>query len=98
MTPTKFSAEYFQARTELILAEIERRSPHRQKYVAADCRWDSRRGTVESSQAERILEVSEQGEEVLVVTSGSSANKIAFPLRYHLHRNAEGWLIHQVES
>jgi hypothetical protein len=67
MTPTKFMAEYFRDRTELILTEIERRSPHRQKYFTSDCRWDSRRGTVESSQAERILDVSEAGDEVLVV-------------------------------
>jgi hypothetical protein len=98
MTPTKFMAEYFRGRTELILAEIERRSPHRQKYFTSDCRWDSRRGTVESSQAERILDVSEEGDEVLVVTTGSSSNSIAFPLRYHLRRNAESWLIQQVES
>ena len=98
MTPIKFMGQYFGDRTELIRAEIERRSPHRQTYFAPDCRWDSRRGTVESSQAEKILEVSQTGEDVMVVTTGRSANDIAFPLRYHLHPNGESWLIHKVES
>ena len=66
---------YFRDRTELIKAEIERRSPHRQTYFAADCVWDSRRGTVESSEAERVLDVSEVGDEVIIDTSGSSYNK-----------------------
>lgn len=97
MTPIKFMAQYFRDRTELIIAEIERRSPHRRQYFATNCTWDSRRGTVESSQAEKILEVSEVGDEVLVVTSGTSHNSIAFPQRYHLRANNETWLIHQVE-
>ena len=97
MTPTKFMAQYFQDRTDLIVQEIERRSPHRQKYFGSDCVWDSRRGTVESSQAEKILEVSESDGETLVVTSGTSQDSIAFPLRYHLRPNGESWLIFQVE-
>ncbi len=97
MTHIQFLREYFQARTDQIKAEIERRSPFRQKYFAADCLYDSRRGIVESSQAENILDVSEVDGEVLVNTTGTSANKMAFPLRYHLRRNGESWLIHQIE-
>jgi hypothetical protein len=98
MTPIKFMAQYFGDRTELIIAEIDRRSPHRQQYFDAACKWDSRRGTVESSQAEKILEVSESGNEVLIVTSGKSHESIAFPQRYHLRPKGEAWLIHQVET
>lgn len=98
MTPHTFMAAYFKDRTALILSEMERRLPHRRAYFASDCRWDSRSGAVESSEAERILDVSEADGGVLVVTTGSSANKIAFPLRYHLRRNGESWVIHQVET
>ena len=91
-------AQYFRDRTQLIVAEIERRSPHRQSYFAAGCRWDSRQGTVESSQAEKVLNVAEVGDETLVVTTGRSHNQITFPLRYHLRPHAESWLIHQVDS
>ena len=97
MTPIKFMAQYFRDHTELIVAEIERRSPHRQQYFSSECEYDSRKGTIESSQSEKILEVSEVGDEVLVVTTGSSQNSIAFPLRYHLRVRGESWLIHQVE-
>lgn len=97
MTPIKFMAQYFRDRTELIVMEIERRSPHRQQYFSPECAWDSRKGTIESSQSEKILEVSEAGDEVLVVTSGKSQDSIAFPLRYHLRPNGEDWLIQQVE-
>jgi hypothetical protein len=98
MTPIKFMAQYFRDRTELIIAEIERRSPHRQQYFAADCVWDSRRGTVESSQAEKVLDVTEAGDEVLVVTTGRSHDSIAFPQRYHLRPKGDSWLIQQVET
>ena len=91
-------AQYFQDRTHVIVAEIEFRSPHRQAYFAPDCRWDSRRGTVESSEAEKILNVSQDGEETLVDTTGRSHNRVTFPLRYHLRPQGESWLIYQVEA
>ncbi len=94
----QFIAQYFEDRTKLIIAEIERRSPHRQNYFDSGCRWDSRQGTVESSQAEKILSVSQAGSETLVVTTGRSHNSITFPLRYHLRPKGGTWLIHQVES
>ena len=98
MTPIEqFMSEYFRDRTELILAEIERRSPHRQKYFVADCRWDSRKGTVESSQSEQIVSVSEADGETVVVTSDKKQGTIFFPLRYHLRPNGASWLIHLVE-
>ena len=98
MTPIEqFMAQYFRDRTELILAEIERRSPHRQKYFASDCRWDSRKGTIESSQSEQITSVSQADGETLVVTTGKKQDTIFFPLRYHLRPNGETWLIYQVE-
>ena len=92
-----FMSQYFRDRTELILAEIERRSPHRQKYFAADCRWDSRKGTVESSHSEQVVSVSEADGETLVVTTGQKQDTIFFPLRYHLRPDGASWLIHQVE-
>ena len=93
----QFMAQYFRDRTRLIQAEIELRSPHRQKYFASDCRWDSRQGTVESSQAEQIVSVSQADAETVVVTTGKHHKTTFFPLRYHLRPSGDGWLIHQVE-
>ena len=95
----QFMAQYFQDRTRLIQAEIESRSPHRQKYFASDCRWDSRQGTVESSQAEQIVSVSQADEETVVVTTGKHY-KTSFPIAvsFASEPSGDGWLIHQVES
>jgi hypothetical protein len=93
----QFMAQYFRDRTQLIVSEIERRSPHRSAYFAQDCRWDSRQGTVESSEAEKILNLLQNGEETLVITTGQSHNRITFPLRYHLRPHGESWLIYQVD-
>jgi hypothetical protein len=94
----QFMARYFEDRTKLIAEEIEHRSPHRQEYFDSGCRWDSRQGTIESSQAEKVLSVSEANGETLIVTTGRSQGKFTFPLRYHVRPKGDTWLIHQVES
>jgi hypothetical protein len=93
----QFFAHYFLDRTKLIQEEIEFRLPHRQSYFAPDCRWDSRQGTVESSQAEQIVSVSQADGETVVVTTGKHHKNTSFPLRYHLRPNGDSWLIHDVE-
>jgi len=90
----EFMREFFHARTVEIKSELDCRRPFRRKFFSDGCRWDSRKGTVERSQAETILSVSKSGDEVRVIT-----REIApFPkLCYHLRRLGESWLIHHVD-
>ena len=97
MTAQEFMAQYFEDRTKLIIAEIERGSPHRQQYFDPDCMWGSRQGTVEISEGETISSMSQDGGETLVVTTGQQHKGITFPFRYHLRPTGDTWLIHQVE-
>jgi len=92
----QFLAEYFQARTAFYQAEVELLAPVRQRFLAPDCGYDLRAGTVEASKAEQILSVSESDGETLVVTSGKHSTE-KWPLRYHLRPTGDSWQIHEVE-
>jgi len=90
----QFMAEYFRERTRLCHAEIELLAPLRQAYFTTDCTFDSRRGNVEHSQAERILSVSHGDTETLVITTGFFEN---FLVRYNLRPSGDNWAIHHVD-
>lgn len=97
MTPVEqFFAEYFKERTAFYEKEIELLAPLRQRFFAPDCLYDSRRGMVEHSRAERILSVSQSDGETLVVTTGKHRSG-TLPLRYHLQPSGDSWRIHHVE-
>jgi hypothetical protein len=94
MTPIEqFMAEYFRERTKLYRAEIELLKPLRQAYFTPECSFDSRRCSVERSEAERIVSVSQGEGETLVITTGLFRT---VPLRYHLRPTGDSWAIHHV--
>jgi len=88
-----FMRTYFRARTANCRKELKLIAPLRKKFYAADCTWDSRRGTIERSESEVIVAVSSSDSEATVITSGFSS----FRLRYHLRPGGQSWLIHCVE-
>jgi hypothetical protein len=98
-TIEQFMTDYFRERTKLYRAELELLAPLRQAYFTPDCRFDSRQGSVERSEAEKIVSTSQEGEEILVIATSRHGrdDKLARTLRYHLHQNGESWRIHQVE-
>lgn len=62
--------------------EIARREPFRQKFYVGDCHFDSRRRSVEQSEAEEILSVtsSDAGAEVIMSGLGITPLPLALPL------------------
>jgi len=63
------------------------------RFYRSECLWDSRRGVVEKSEAERIVSVSASAIETLVVTTGSTI----YRSRYHVKSSGGSWLIHEVD-
>ena len=92
--PEDFMKRFFAARTAEIKRELECRAPFRKKFFTDDCYWDSRRGAVERSEAEVIVEVSTSITGPRVITREIDP----FPrLRYMLIPSNESWLIQRVD-
>jgi hypothetical protein len=92
-TVQEFMSELFRQRTAEIKNEMERHAAFRRGFFAETCRWDSRRGAVERSDAERIENIWESDAEARVVTRDNPS----FPrLCYHLKPAGERWLIQSV--
>lgn len=92
-TAEEFMQQFFAARTAQLKSDLEARRPFRQKYFAQDCVWDSRSGSVERSAKEKVVSISNEGDDFYVVTNGTEP----FPyLRYHLRGDGARWLIVEV--
>src|ERR1017187_4332090 len=93
----EFMRDFFCARTKEIKSDSERRSVFRRKFFADACRWDSRKGAIERSEAERIESMwkyDSDDSEVRVITR----EIIPFPrLCYHLKMVGAIWLIQNVD-
>jgi len=55
----QFFAEYVRERSAFYQTELELLAPIRKRFFSSNCIYDSRRGMVEHSNAERILSVSQ---------------------------------------
>jgi hypothetical protein len=93
-----FMYDFFLNRTSEIKRELKAREPFRDKFFTDNCLWDRRKGVVEESQTETIVNISKSGNQATVLTNwkGSLA-KDGRKLRYHLLTVAEGWRINCVE-
>ena len=90
----EFMREFFRARTVELRRELEARAPFRTKFFAEDCIWESRKGTINDSESEKILSVSSSDLRAEIVTRPASP----FPkLRYHLQAENRRWLIKSVD-
>jgi hypothetical protein len=90
--PEQFIRDFFEARTALYRSELEKRVPFRKRFYAEDCTCGSRRGLVETSESEVILEVVPSEFETHVVTE-TRRPPLAGLHRYHLKPTGESWLI-----
>jgi hypothetical protein len=78
------------------------RLPFRQKFFSSDCWWDSRGGTLEMMESERIVSTDGSDLEAMVITaynipffaSGAKTHR----RRYHLKATGGNWLIWLVEN
>jgi hypothetical protein len=97
----EFMQDIFRARKAEEKIILANRSDYRQKYFTDDCFWDSRKGTLEMIETERVVSSDKSGSAVLVITeymvpfysSGGRLHK----RRYHLRAAGESWLICHVD-
>jgi hypothetical protein len=93
-TIEQFIYSCFRERTAALRRRLEIHQVYRRRYYDSECRWDSRRGVVERSEAERIVEVSPSEIEFGVVTIGGHPNHRS---RYRVKSSGESWLIMEVD-
>jgi hypothetical protein len=95
----EFMRQYFDERIAEEKREQVSRAPFRRRFHADDCFWDSRAGTLEMIQSERVVKMSNSDAIAEVITereSPSIANSL-HQLRYHLQASSGGWLIRKVD-
>lgn len=89
----QFMGEYFRERTSALRRRLEVHHRFWQRFYDNQCQWDSRRGVVERSEAERIVSISPSPVGAWVVTSGETI----YRSRYDVRPNDDKWLIHEVD-
>jgi hypothetical protein len=92
-TVEQFMTDFFQERTAALKMVLENRREYRLRYYHSECLWDSRRGGVEKSEAEKIVDVSPSDIGTDVISTGSTINRS----RYRLTLSGESWLICAVD-
>ena|SRR6185437_2844276 len=95
-SPEEFLKRYFDERLAEEMRERASRVPFRERFYAADCRWDSRDSSVGMFQSEVILRVMASEPTVKVVTA-RALHCDAHQIRYHLRRHGVSWLIVSVD-
>ena len=95
----EFMSQYLDERVAEEKREQASRAPFRQKFHTNDCRWDSRAGTLEMIQSERVLRVASSGTtaEAITIRHSPSLADSDHQLRYHLQGSHDGWLIRSVD-
>ena len=75
-------------------------APFRQKFYADDCYWDSRVGTLELLQSEKVVSISGSDTKVEVRTTRELFDRPGdfYHLRYDLKRRGDDWLISEVRT
>jgi len=98
----EFMQELFLARAAEEKRILANRVGYRHKFFTADCRWDSRAGTLGMIETEVIVSIEESDLEARVITAYNapfykSGDKL-HRARYHLKKAGENWLIRLVEN
>ena len=93
-TVEQFIYECFRARTATLKMVLEIRRDYRQRFYHGECRWDSRRGTVEKSESEKIVSVSPSDIGAAVVTTGDDG---VFRSRYDVRVSGKSWVIREID-
>lgn len=93
-TIEQFIYNCFRERTAALRQRLEIHQVYWRRYYHSECNFDSRRGVVERSEAERIVDVLPSEIEFGVVTSGHHPNHRS---RYRVKSSGEGWLINEVD-
>src|SRR5476649_2042879 len=98
----EFIQDLFLARIAEEKRALASRASYRQKFFSSDCWWDSRSGTLEMIESERIVSTNGFDLDARVITaydvpfyaSGAKTHR----RRYHLKATGGNWLIWLVEN
>ena len=90
----EFMNQYFLERTATLRRQIETHLTYWRRFFYSECRYDSRRGCVGRSEAEKILDVTFSGDGAEVVTSGYGICRS----RFRLKMSNDRWLIQEVDT
>jgi hypothetical protein len=85
--------DYFQERASALRMRLEVHHRFWQRFYDSQCHWDSRRGVIEKSEAERVVSATPSAVGAWVVTTGETI----YRSRYDVRPNDHGWLIHEVD-
>jgi len=91
----QFIYHCFRERTAALKRRLQVHQVYWRRYYHGECNFDSRRGAVERSEAEKIVEVTASECESAVVTIGGLLN---LRLRYRVKSSGESWLIQEVDT
>lgn len=89
----EFIQDCFRERTEALRRRFAVHQAFRQRFYNSDCPFDSRRGVIEKSEEEKIVDVLLTDQGANVVTSGDTINRS----RYRVNKLGEIWLIQDVD-
>ena len=94
-TAEQFICDCFRERTVALKLRLGIHGIYWRRFYHSECLWDSRRGVVDLSEAEKIVEVLPTGIGFAVVTTGSHPNHRS---RYRVKSSGESWLIDEVDT
>lgn len=89
----RFIHDFFHERTKALKLRLEIHRVYWRRYYRDECRWDGRRGVVEKSESEKIVEVLKSDTGINVVTTGNTICRS----RYRVKSSGNGWLIQEVD-
>jgi hypothetical protein len=89
----QFFSEFFRERTAALQRRLAVHHDFWRRFCHEECHFDSRRGTVEKSEGESIVSVTESESEILVITTGDTTVRS----RYHVKSSRGKLLIHEVD-
>ena len=96
-----FMRDLFKTRIDEERQLLAKRADYRNLFFDSGCVWDTRAGTLEMIESEKVISVENLNQETLVVTESKfqhGLKDLLFRMRYHLIEKNDRWLIASVEN
>lgn len=100
-TPEEFMRDYLREHIEAEKRELASRAPFREKFFTGECYFDSRKGTLEAWESEKIASVSSSDTGAIAITElirKLHSRVLHQKHRYHLQLEGNRWRIQCVDS
>jgi hypothetical protein len=92
----QFINKCFRERTANLKLRLEIHHAYWRRFYHSECDWDSRRGVIEASEAEKIVDISPSDIGFAVVTTGH--HPVLHRSRYRVKSSGQSWLIQEVDT